>query len=323
MRRFFSKLLYVFFGLPLIFSSLMLLSVRPWAMDRDYYKSIVTDDKLYEAILSPELAKEAELRMELGKAVFNGPALMAAVQENLPRKEIQALGVELVDDMVDLVEGKARGGPELDLRPLKAALEKATPEIAGDYVRALPETKDSLQPGDLTARPASLSPAQAEKAAGAALREATASLPEVWKGENVKIDLGPSGLFGQAALNRAALTTTALSLALVAGLAAMGGGGLALILSRAGGMLIGPSALILALGGVLFIPGASILANNLPDEARVFLSSGSGAAFRGYLASVLGVMARGFFLTGLIGVSAGGFLKSTKRFLLEAPKDEE
>ena len=34
-------------------------------------------------------------------------------------------------------------------------------------------------------------------------------------------------------------------------------------------------------------------------------------------------MARGFFLTGLIGVSAGGFLKSTKRFLLEAPKDEE
>ncbi|MDP3179535.1 MAG: hypothetical protein Q8M76_16615, partial [Spirochaetaceae bacterium] len=57
MRKFLSTLLYVVLGLPLAMSALFLFAVRPWALDRELYKKIVTDDRLYAAIAAPELAR--------------------------------------------------------------------------------------------------------------------------------------------------------------------------------------------------------------------------------------------------------------------------
>ena len=37
MRRFFAGILYLGIGLPVVLSSLLALSIRPWALDRNFY----------------------------------------------------------------------------------------------------------------------------------------------------------------------------------------------------------------------------------------------------------------------------------------------
>ena len=322
MKRFFSKLLFIFLGLPLVLSSVMLLSVRPWALDRDFYKHLINDDRLYAILRSSDMAKDADARMELGGSVFAGPELLAALQKRIPETELKALGNQAVDRAIDLAEGKARGGLELDLKPLKAALKKAAPGTVDDYLRAIPETKETLKPGDLTARPASIPLPLLAKSAEAALVNAADAIPDKTGDPNatIRVESGV-GLAGQAALNRATATATALAALLVAGLATMGGGGLAAILARAGRMIGGPSAFAIILGALFWLPGASFLEKLLPPEARTLLSTEAVAALRAYFASALGTMAKSFFLTGLIGASLGGLLGSAKKIL--QPKEIE
>ncbi|MBL8966120.1 MAG: hypothetical protein JNG85_03865, partial [Spirochaetaceae bacterium] len=99
MRKAFSSLLYVFIGLPLAISALFCLSLKPWVLERDTYKRIVTDERLYAALRAPEAARSADARLEIEGAVFDGPALAAALQPRLPEAEIKALGTSAVDQV--------------------------------------------------------------------------------------------------------------------------------------------------------------------------------------------------------------------------------
>jgi hypothetical protein len=131
---------------------------------------------------------------------------------------------------------------------------------------------------------------------------------------------GPEAL-SQALLNRMTATSVALSALVIAGLGALGGTGLVSRLSRAGRYLLLPSVLVLCFGALLAIPGGLILQNALPAGARSMIMGSGGAQLRAYLASALGPIARGFFITGLIGASVGGVLSSARRFA--EPKELE
>lgn len=327
MRKGIANLLFVFFGLPLALSALMLLSVRPWGLDRETYKRFVQDDRLYSALQAPEIARRAPRTLKLGPASFDGPALTAAVQKNLPIPEIKATAAQAVDRALDAVESAGPGALELDLQPLKAALRSKGPALTRDYAAALaaarpPEVRTALSP-----------PQELNAALGAAVdripdRPSTGSLslpaPRTSGlgrlGDTIgSLSRGNEAL-SQAILNRMTATMAAASALLLAGLGALGGRSALTRLSRAGRYLLLPSLAVLLLGIVLAVPGGLIL-NTLPLELRGMLGGAGGAALKAYLASALGPIARDFFLTGLIGASLGGVLAGARR--IAEPKELE
>jgi hypothetical protein len=338
MRRFLASVLFLFVGLPAVLSALFLVSVRPWALDRETYKRFVEDDRLYTALQAPEMAVRAPDTIELslqgqgGKAVFDGSSLVKAAQKNLPWPVIKSTASNGVDAILDAIEGKSQpGGFEIDLKPLKAALKAKSAAAARDYEAALAaETKaGSAASGTIQAKP--------ELIAGA-LAASTAEIPDTLKADPSKLSaprrampigllsrgtsLAPGGeALTQALLNRMTATSLAISALLIAGLGALGGTNLVTRLSRAGKYLFIPSLIVLAVGAVLAIPGGLILQNLLPREASVMLEGAGGAQLRDYLAQALGPIARSFFITGLVGASVGGVLSSSKKF--SVPKELE
>jgi hypothetical protein len=337
MRKFLANLLFLFIGLPLTLSALFLLSVRPWALDRATYKRFVEDDRLYAALQAPEMASRAPATIKLEAAgdaelSLDGPALVAAAQKELPWPEIKQSASRAVDSVLDAVEGKtAPGAPEIDLRALKAATKAKAPALARDY--------DSVLKSSGRSSPSKLNRSQLAMALAIAVDEIPDkarldenSLPASPRGRMQALRRGPGGpLVGvlssgsdglsQALLNRMTATTAALSALLLAGLGALGGRSLLTRLSRSGRYLLIPSIVVLGLGVLLAIPGGLILQNVLPDDARAMVMGQGGAQLRAYLASVLGPIAKSFFVTGLIGASIGGVLASTRRFA--EPKELE
>ena len=349
MRRFLANVLYLFLGLPLALSALMLISVRPWALDRETYKRFVEDDRLYAALQAPEIAARAPRTIVLGTSSFDGSALTAAAQKNLPYAEIKSTASRAIDAALDDVEGKSpaaigapRGRVELDLRPLKAALKSSSPGIARDYVATLAANSGGANGNhasdsggtDATLRP---KPGATQGEVPATLTAAISTLPDRAVSQpssspRLRTIGGPMGIvsrgpgFGlgdrdlsQALLNRMTATTTAIAALLLAGLGALGGSGALSRLSRSGKYLMVPSIVVLAVGVFLAIPGGLILQNVLPHELRVMFGGSGGAQLRAYLASALGPIARSFFITGLAGASIGGVLAQAKR--ITEPKE--
>jgi hypothetical protein len=331
MRGFLANVLFIFMGLPLALSALMLLSVRPWALDRETYKRFVEDDRLYAALQAPEMASRAPATIELeaagvsAKLALDGPALVSAAQKDLPWPEIKSTASRAVDTVLDAALGK--GGPgraEIDLRRLKAAVKARAPAMARDYGAVL-AASGRASPSNLSGSQLSIALAAAADGIPDSAKIDETSLPGPRSDrrsalrpglERMPIGLlsrGPDGL-SQALLNRMTATTVALSALFLAGLGALGGTSLVSRLSRAGKYLLVPSIIVLGVGALLAIPGGLILQNVLPDEARAMVTGQGGAQLRAYLASVLGPIAKSFFITGLVGASVGGVLASARKF---------
>ena len=318
MRRFLAALLYLCLGLPLALSAMLLIATRPWALDRETYKRFVQDDRLYAALQAPEIAARASRTIRLGPAEFDGPALIAAAQKEMPIPEIKAVATKAIDLAMDRI---ATGGSEtsmsIDLRPLKAALKAKSPAMARDYVAALvaPSTD---QPG-LT-QPGTVSKALSAGIDSLVPDSATARPTAGRMDAGIRLGTASRGL-SQALLNRMTAGMAAISALLLAGLGALGGAGLTSKLSRAGRFLFVPSIVVLGIGVVMAIPGGLILQNVLPHGLQGMLGGAAGAQLRAYLASALGPIARSFLITGLVGASLGGVLASSRRF--SEPKELE
>jgi hypothetical protein len=321
MRRFLANILYLVVGLPVAFSALILLSVRPWVLDRDVYRRFVEDDRLYAALEAPELASRAPRTIELKPVdgseaiVLEGPALVRAAQKDLPWPLIKSTASRSVDAALDAVAGTGSRAV-IDLRMLKENLKKGAPALARDYASgaaasgaspALP--KGAETPAGLSALIVSYVDAMPDSVA--ALR------PNALPLQIAHLPIGiasRAGGLSQALLDRMAGTTTAIAALLLALLGALGGTSLTSRLARSGRYILLPSIVVLGIGIALAIPGGLILQNVLPPELRDMIEGHAGAQLRAYLASALGPIARDFFLTGLVGASLGGVLASAKRF---------
>lgn len=333
MKRSLATLLFIVLGLPMSLFSLLLIGTRPWALERDTYRRIVDDDRLYAAITSPDLSSringtiEPELKPKSGgtwSAKLDARALAVAAQKNLPVAEIKATADAGIDSVLSSVE-RGSGDPSLDIRALKSALKSRKASIARDYVAALPPADDAKpsSQADLSRRWTGLSRAAEESAVASSLESAVAALPDTVAPSELPapakdipigiVSRGPDGL-SQALLNRMTASMAAISALLLAGLGALGGRNAIERISRAGKYLAIPSVIVLVLGGLLAIPGGLILQDLVPREVQGALSGPSGAQLRDYLASVLGPIARSFFLTGLVGTSLGGVLASARKF---------
>jgi len=331
MRKAIATIAYVFCGLPMALSALLLLAARPWALDRDFYRRVVSDDRLYRAVAAASADPRGEgarlegaETVEIEGSVYDAKALAQAVGKSLPVDELKAASLRAVDEALNLVEGSDRDGSfDLDLRPLKAAIRERAPAMARDYVAALPARPGSPATGDFSYRPASLSPEAAEKRVAAAASERANALPDsISSPVDARIELnGVRTFLSATALDRAAATLATASGLLLAALAALGGSGIAGRIAKAGRYLLPPSILVLALGALMSLPGSPALLAALPAEAKALMSAPAAAAMRDYVASVLGQVARSFFVTGLVGASLGGVLASARR--IAQPKEIE
>ena len=328
MKKFLANILFIFLGLPMALSALLLISVRPYALDRETYKRIVADDRLYTALQAPEAASQAPAEIKLMSATLDGPALVSAVQKNLPIAEIKSTASLAVDTILDGVEGlKPIAGMQLDLKPLKAALKSRSPAAARDYLAALAADGSGAQGGGAAPTSAELSLVfgKAVDAMPDAAKApiSVASRPRLGGPIGV-LSAGPA-LNGvgitQALLNRMTATTAAMSVLLLAGLGALGGSGLVSRLSRAGRYLFLPSLVFLVGGALLSIPSGLIFQNLLAPSLQGLASGAAGSLIWAYFASAFGPIATSFFITGLVGVSLGGVLTQTKRMI--EPKELE
>lgn len=314
MRRALSGLLYVFLGLPVALSALLTLSVRPWALDRGFYDRAIEDERLWTALRSPEALKGAPESVEINGYLFSGPALYGAFQRHLPEAELKALGRGAVEDILGALETRRPPTP-LDLRPLKARLSRDREALAADYFAALPAGTPSSD-SDLRTR--------APTAAGTALvrsgSQALGSLVDAIPDEaspQIRVESGRSlVVFGpestKTVLDRLARDSALAGGALLLGLGFLGGGGVGRSLSRTGRFLILPSALVLAAGLALSIPGAPLFIQAL-EQIRPAPELGFLKSLGGWLGSWLGVAARSFFVVGLSGLSLGALLASLRR----------
>lgn len=315
MRRLFANLAYLVLGLPLALSALALLAVRPVASDRDFYRRMVDDDRLYVVLADPEVAKAAPAVLQLGGADFDGRLLAAAVQRNLPKAEIKAFGDRLIDQAFEAGDASNTRAIPVDLRPIKSALGARESAVASTYAAALPSRSGTAPASDLTWRPSSVSVPTEAASAAAALGRGVGALPDT-------VDVGAAAGLGRstpalrlarAGVGGGAVILAALSAILISGLAYIGADSARRRLTKAGRMVLWPSLLVLAGGALLSLPGQIAASGLLPSGMRLFGTGATGSALAGYLAAILGGAAKGFFVTGLIGSSLGGLLISMRR----------
>jgi hypothetical protein len=316
MRRFLSGILFLLIGLPVTFSGLLALSLRPWAFDRTFYSRAIDDERLWTALRSPTALKGAPDKVEIGGFTFSGPALYGALQRHLPEAELKSFATDAVDSFIRSADDGVPAAA-LDLRTLKSTLTKNSAAISADYFAALPkgETRGILT--DLRTRPPEASTASLAKRGNEAFASVIATIPDTvsprMQGAS-PANGEPHRLSARSSLDRLATTGLAASAALLLGLGFLGGGGIGRSLARSGKFLIIPSSLVLAAGIALSVPGAPIVLS-IAAKAQATSDLGFLQAIGGWLSSWLGVAARSFFVVGLSGISIGALLASVRRIL--------
>lgn len=316
MRRFLSGILFLLIGLPVTFSGLLALSLRPWAFDKIFYSKAIDDERLWTALRSPTALKGAPDKVEIGGLTFSGPALYGALQRHLPEAELKSLATAAVDSFI-VGANDGRPAAALDLRPLKSALTKNSGAISTDYFAVLPKSDSGGVLTDSRTQPPEDSTASLAKRGNEAFTRVIATIPDTVspKTQGDSIALGETHrLSARTSLDRLATTGLAASAALLLGLGFLGGGGIGSSLARSGKFLIIPSALVLAAGIALSVPGAPIVLS-IAAKAQATSELGFIQAIGGWLSSWLGVAARSFFVVGLSGISIGALLASVRRIL--------
>ncbi|MEI6874945.1 MAG: hypothetical protein WCL50_07425 [Spirochaetota bacterium] len=314
MRRPIAGLLYLVLGLPFALSALLALSARPWVLDRDFYKKALTDEGLYTMLRSPEARKGIDEKIVIGGFIFSGPSLAATLQKHLPEAAMKKVATGAVDSTIDLLGRGGGGEAAIDIRPLKEGLKLEATALVADYLAALPDSPLPLPANDLSFHPVGIAPASLQKSAMAVFISVIDGIPDSTRLPAPRLSRGLDSrpIFGQAALDSFAWLGSGFSFLLLIGLGFLGGGGARKSLVRSGRMMILPSAIVLAIGALLSLPGAPLI-QLLPAEATAMVGSGLVEACRSWAASVLGTAARSFFVVGLVGVSIGGLLASLRR----------
>jgi hypothetical protein len=125
LRRVIALLLVIFVVLPLIFTTLIMISINSWVLDRNFYVSLLDDPKLYEALLSQDLPLYVNNRWFPREINSDLPpiALDKALREVMTPLYLHDQSVRIVNQAFDTLEGRRDAFDiSMDLAPIKAAL---------------------------------------------------------------------------------------------------------------------------------------------------------------------------------------------------------
>jgi uncharacterized membrane protein len=125
LRKVIALLLVIFVVLPLIFTTLIMVAINSWVLDRNFYVSLLDDPKLYEALLSQDLPTYVNARWFAREINSDLPpiALDKALREVMTPQYLHDQSVRIVNQAFDTLEGKRDAFEiSMDFAPVKAAL---------------------------------------------------------------------------------------------------------------------------------------------------------------------------------------------------------
>ena len=141
----FSVLVLVF---PLTLATLSVIAVSPWALDRNFYIDLVSDQRLYDVLLSeeiPRLLQRETLRGDLEDVPV--AAIASALRAVVTPEYLRTESVRIVNEVFDSVENQG-GDVEayLDLRPIKENVLSKGAQFAQAYASELPNCATGQEP---------------------------------------------------------------------------------------------------------------------------------------------------------------------------------
>lgn len=324
MRKAIAAVLVVVLVFPLLLAALMTFSVSTWAFDRGFYLQLVSDERIYEVILSETAWKQEQI---FGVTEFDGipgDALIKALREVVTPNYLRSQAVSLVNDAFDAVEGRASVLKlTVDLTPLKDRLQgEAGDRFARSLAANLPVCsagEEAFAPGAQLprCRPANLSEERAAEMIGKALPAFLDSLPDTYPQppETIHFHYTPEDEFWTGFVGTNRLIWVNILLALVAasfwvGAAFVGGENRRQIVQWLGWPLFVPAVLIL-IGGITIRITAGLPWINYQLSSWVvsdiWYSVEIAEVISTIARSAIKAIARGFLVTGgiSIGISVG------------------
>jgi hypothetical protein len=125
MRGCLAVLLFLIF-FPLALAGLTLAAISTWALDRNFYTGLLSDQRLYEALLSEGATLSVTPRSNSARDVQDAQTSVAfsqAIKEVLTAEYLTATATGLVDQVFTFLDNPSTGlSATVDLRPIKAAL---------------------------------------------------------------------------------------------------------------------------------------------------------------------------------------------------------
>jgi len=201
MRQAGALILVIVLAVPLALAALSVLSVSPWALERQFYLDLLSEPRIYEALLQEVLNGEVipdEAILDEGIRLYgvseleglnakSRAALVKAMREALTADYLRGEGARNTNGVFDALEGKQRPfEPYLDLEPLKRRLRgEAGRRFARDFVQELPGCAEGEDPfgggaGIPRCLPRGMTAEQAEALVRESLPELADRLPDHW-----------------------------------------------------------------------------------------------------------------------------------------------
>ena len=324
MRQAIAVIMIILLVFPLIFAAMMSFSVGTWALDRGFYLQLVSDERIYEAILR-DTAWEEEQIFEVTE--FEGipsDALAKALREVVSPNYLRSQAVALVDRTFDGIEGRTSSIElSVDITPLKDRLRSdGGDRFARSLAANLPVCSSGQTPLALDAqmprcRPANLSEEQLAQQITAALPDFLDSLPDSYPepAETVFFDYRPENEFWMGFVGTNRLVWASILLALIAasfwvGAAFVGGENRRQIVQWLGWPLFVPAVITLICGISIRIAAGwpwidTDLGNWLATD--VWYRAEVAGVISTVIRTAIKAVARGFLITGgvSIGISLG------------------
>lgn len=125
MRKVYALLITIAVFIPLTFAVMTLVSIRPWVLDRNFYKRLLDDNRLYEIQLNNGLPN-AFTQDLFATEQLPTQALNAALTEIITADYLRAQTLMAIDTAFDFTEGhRSDVEPTFDITPIKRALAGA------------------------------------------------------------------------------------------------------------------------------------------------------------------------------------------------------
>ena len=196
-----------------------------WALDRGFYLQLVSDERIYEAILTETNWSRNQLFEDEEFEGIPSNALAKALREVVTPNYLRSQAVGLVNDTFDAIEGRASVLElEVDITPLK---DRLASDAGGRFTRSLAANlppcaagESAFAPGTSMprCRPADLTEEQTAELIARALPQFLESLPDSYPEppETVHFDLDPQNEFWTGFVGTNRLVWISVLVALVA-----------------------------------------------------------------------------------------------------------
>ena len=336
MRKVLAIFFILIFVIPLVTAALLILPVRAWILDRNFYAQAFSGEHLSNLIQnSPNFPLKLEMPIQFSQATLD--SLYAVIKKTITSQYLDSQIKPIIDNTLNWLEGKTTTLDfKLDLKPIKSAiLVEKRDEILQVISQSIPVCPAGQQPSQKNVeicRPASVSiETFNQNYIAAALTQVVQSLPDEYAMKS-PVNLPLQRVFfwtsffpGMTLPNM--LTLSAVIVALLAFLfwflsALIADPSWSVRLKWLGGALIIPALIVLSLAALIqFINTASLVNLGLNQLGQVQLTSELKTSLAGLFQSITSRVAAPFFISG--GIALGSAIALIAWGAFTKPKEVE